>query len=228
MKRILILFFSTVLSACFFAACNISSNTTSESKDTTVENNMMQDNTMHDTTMNMDTMMNAGLMNSMNAMMDKMSSMKMSGDFDMDFAGMMLEHHTGAIAMSEQEIKSGSDSKMKDMAQKINTAQKEEINKMQEIIKNSKPAGMKMGEGELEKSMAGMKTQTGTMTMSGNADKDFAMMMIAHHEQAVSMSRMELKEGMNTQLKQMAQKTIAEQTKEINEFKTWLSANKRD
>ncbi len=44
--------------------------------------------------------MNNGLMASMNTMMDKMNSMKMCGDFDLDFANMMIAHHQGAIDMS--------------------------------------------------------------------------------------------------------------------------------
>ena len=52
------------------------------------------------------------------------------------------------------------------------------------------------------------------------------MMMITHHESAVSMFKMELKNGMNEQLKEMAHQGIKEQTKEINEFKSWLSAHK--
>ena len=162
-------------------------------------------------------------MTSMNTMMDKMSSMKMSGDFDMDFANMMIEHHQGAIDMSEQEIKSGTDDKLKAMAQKIITEQKEEIGKLREIVKSSKASKMKMGDGELEKSMSEMKTAMSGIKMTGNMDKDYAMMMTSHHESAVSMFKMELKNGMNAQLKQLAQKGISDQTKEINEFKSWLS-----
>lgn len=39
------------------------------------------------------------------------------------------------------------------------------------------------------------------------------------------MSKMDLKNGMDSKLKQMAQKGITDQQKEIQEFKTWLSAN---
>lgn len=83
-----------------------------------------------------------------------------------------------------------------------------------------------MGEGEMEKSMSDMKSKMSSMQMTGNMDKDFAMMMTSHHESAVSMSKLEIKNGMNAQLKQMTQKGISEQTKEINEFKSWLSANR--
>jgi uncharacterized protein (DUF305 family) len=166
-----------------------------------------------------------GLMTSMTSMMDKMSGMKMSGDFDMDFANMMIEHHQGAIDMSETELKSGQDEKMKAMAQAIISKQKEELNMLRDIVKNSKPMKMDMGKhDELSKNMDDMKAKMGNMKMSGNTDKDFATMMISHHEGAIKMSKDELSHGMNDKLKEMAKKGIADQTKEIGEFKSWLAS----
>ena len=157
--------------------------------------------------------------------MDKMGTMKMTGDFDLDFANMMIEHHQGAIDMSKIEVAKGADQKIKDMAQNITTKQTEEIGKMQEIIKNYKP--MDMGKhDELSKDMDDMKAKMNGMQMTGNTDKDFAMMMISHHEMAIKMFKDELSHGMNAQLKQMAQKGITDQTKEISEFKSWLDSKK--
>ncbi len=217
------------LAACmyFFTGCdNGSTTTTDKDTDSTKMSNTKSD-TM-DKKMNMDKMKsNNGMMTSMNKMMDNMSSMKMSGDFDMDFANMMIEHHQGAIDMSEEELKSGTDEKMKGMAQNIITAQKEEQSKLRDIVKNSKPMKMEMGKhDELTKGMDDMKSDMGKMQMSGNTDKDFAMMMISHHESAIKMAKAELSHGMNAQLKQMAQKIISDQTKEIGEFKSWISTNK--
>lgn len=207
----------------FFASCdNGTTTTTDKDTDSTKMNNTKSD-TM-DKKMNMDNMnTNNGMMTSMNKMMDNMSSMKMSGDFDMDFANMMIEHHQGAIDMSEEELKSGSDEKMKAKAQNIITAQKEEQSKLKDIVKNSKPMKMDMGKhDELSDQMNDMKTDMSKMQMTGNTDKDFAMMMIPHHENAIKMAKAELSHGMNAQLKQMAQKIISDQTKEISEFKSWM------
>ncbi len=65
-----------------------------------------------------------------------------------------------------------------------------------------------------------------SMQMSGNVDKDFATMMISHHEDGMAMQKMEVKNGMADKLKQMAQKGITEHQKEISEFKEWLSSHK--
>lgn len=64
------------------------------------------------------------------------------------------------------------------------------------------------------------------MAPSGDADKDFAMMMIAHHQGAIDMAEIELKYGKDPALKEMAQKIIDAQKKEIEEFKLWQSGKK--
>jgi uncharacterized protein (DUF305 family) len=58
---------------------------------------------------------------------DKMSSMKMTGNVDVDFAMMMRIHHLGAIDMAEAELRDGKDPQMKKMAKSIIAAQKKEI-----------------------------------------------------------------------------------------------------
>ncbi len=60
------------------------------------------------------------------------------------------------------------------------------------------------------------------LQMTGNTDKDFVVTMIAHHESAVAMAEDELKYGKQRVLKTTAQKVIADQSKEITDFKAWL------
>src|SRR5262245_33260455 len=50
---------------------------------------------------------------------------------------------------------------------------------------------------------------------SGDADRDFARMMIAHHQGAIDMARVQLKYGADTRLKRLAQSIIVEQGQEI-------------
>lgn len=58
---------------------------------------------------------------------DKMASMKMTGNTDVDFAMMMRIHHLGAIDMAQAELRDGKDPQMKEMATAIIAAQKKEI-----------------------------------------------------------------------------------------------------
>lgn len=69
--------------------------------------------------------------------------------------------------------------------------------------------------------MNGMESMK-NMPMSGDLDKDFAMMMKMHHEQAIAMAKIEAEHGKTAELKAMAQKTIKDQTKEIQQLDAWL------
>jgi hypothetical protein len=50
---------------------------------------------------------------------------------------------------------------------------------------------------------------------SGNADSDFARMMIPHHQGAIDMAVAELRYGKDKRLKRLAQEIIVEQQQEI-------------
>jgi uncharacterized protein (DUF305 family) len=201
-----------------------STTTTHDHPDSTDMAHHSADSMTHGTTM--DTMAAAnGLMIAMNSMMDKMGAVQITGDFDIDFANMMIEHHKGAIDMANIELSKGTDAKMKSMAQDIITKQTAEIKELGDAIAKHKSSGMKHAEGFLQKSMAEMKGKMGSMQMSSNTDKDFATMMIFHHEEAIKMAKAEVENAMSPALKKMAQKTITDQTKEIGEFKNWLAAN---
>ena len=64
------------------------------------------------------------------------------------------------------------------------------------------------------------------MPMSGNTDKDFAMMMKIHHQQALNMAEMQLKTGKSPEMKAMAKQIIVAQKKEIAQFDKWLAKQK--
>ncbi|MBY3597159.1 MULTISPECIES: CopM family metallochaperone [Rhizobium] len=87
--------------------------------------------------------------------------------------------------------------------------------------------GMPMGEmTDYQKaSMDGMKDMHMNMMqgmMKKDADVSFVCGMIAHHMGAISMSEVELKYGDNEGARQMAQKIIDAQKKEIEEMSKWV------
>jgi len=56
------------------------------------------------------------------------------------------------------------------------------------------------------------------MKMSGNVDKDFATMMTMHHQQAIKMADVQLKNGTSPELKAMARKIKTMQQAEIKQL----------
>ena len=170
--------------------------------------------------------MNNEMMKSMSSSMDKMKAVKMNGDFDAEFAGMMIEHHQGAIDMANIELKSGSDNTMKTMAQNIITAQTEEITKLKTLLAAHKENIVKGEHPELMEAMSNMDAKMKATKMTGNVDKDFAMMMKVHHSGAIEMSKAELGDGKVYELKKLAQQIIEEQNKEIVQFDEFLGKMK--
>jgi uncharacterized protein (DUF305 family) len=62
--------------------------------------------------------------------------------------------------------------------------------------------------------------------MTGDADTDFASMMIAHHQGAIDMAKVELQYGKDPELRQLAQGIVDAQTKEITQLQRWLEVRK--
>ena len=81
----------------------------------------------------------------MKHMGEKMSSMQMSGDPDVDFAMMMRIHHQGAIDMANAELSNGKDPQMKKMAKAIVSAQKKEISQFDAYLAKHGPAVVNRG-----------------------------------------------------------------------------------
>lgn len=168
------------------------------------------------------------MMKSMDDMMKQMNSMQMTRDFDYDFATMMSIHHQGAIDMAQEEVASGKDEKIKAMAQQIITDQKAEQEKLKTFLNSPSSVVQKSSgnEDELMKAMAPMENGMKEMQMSNDADKDFVVMMIPHHQSAVEMAKSEISNGHHDEIKQMAQQMITAQTNEIQEFQKWLNDHK--
>jgi uncharacterized protein (DUF305 family) len=76
---------------------------------------------------------------------------------------------------------------------------------------------------------ASMKTMMNGMAVkpTGQPDKDFALMMIPHHQGAIDMAKVELQYGSDPDLRQLATDIVAAQEKEIAQMKAWLEKNGR-
>ncbi|CAN7190312.1 DUF305 domain-containing protein [Ensifer adhaerens] len=63
------------------------------------------------------------------------------------------------------------------------------------------------------------------IAFTGNADVDFVRGMIAHHQGAIGMARVELEYGKDEQLRKLAEDIIKAQEGEIQMMKDWLAKN---
>lgn len=95
------------------------------------------------------------------------------------------------------------------------------------------PAGAKgmgtmhaMGSMDMKAHMRGSMENMQNMTLTGNADKDFAMMMRMHHQCAVEMAQMQVSHGKNAEMNAMAKKIVTTQTKEVAQLDRWIAKQK--
>ena len=98
------------------------------------------------------------------------------------------------------------------------------------------PASGTMRMGNMQHGNAGPHDMKATMMMgmesmqrmqaSGDVDKDFAMMMKLHHQQAVDMAAMEIAHGKLPAIKTMARRISAAQMSKIGAFVAWLAKRK--
>jgi uncharacterized protein (DUF305 family) len=75
----------------------------------------------------------------------------------------------------------------------------------------------------LEAGMAAMAADMGRGMQATDIDVAFVCGMIPHHQGAIDMAKAELQYGDDPWAKEMAQKVIDAQTKEIADMKEWLS-----
>lgn len=172
-------------------------------------------------------------------MMEKMKAMQMTGDFDLDYATLMIDHHQGAIDISEMALAKASDTQIKTMAQTMVGEHKSEIQELKKFLNNHDTSSAEhkkdkklnhSHEGgdhnELSEDMNTMVDKMKGITLGGDANKDYAALMIAHHQNAVKLSENELSHGHHAELKKMAKKMIDDDNREIKELQKWLSAKK--
>lgn len=171
------------------------------------------------------------LVASMNDMMAKMDAMKMKGNTDHDFAHMMLEHHKGAVAMADIELRDGKDATMRQMAEKIKADQQKELGEMEPIAErlDSAPTNYKPTDpndpftAQLRTSMDHMMSNMPKVV--ADPDMNFNMMMTVHHQSAMDMAEAELAHGKDNKIKDLAQQMVNAQKKEIEQFKAWHAKN---
>lgn len=155
----------------------------------------------------------------------------MTGDADVDFATMMIPHHQGAIDMAKVELEFGQDAELKTLSEAIIKAQEGEIAFLKGwLAKNGKAADGQAAQHQHDDPagkayMDGMERMNRDMNaeMTGDADVDFATMMIPHHQGAIDMAKVQLEHGKDAELRKLSEAIIAAQEGEIEFLKKWLA-----
>lgn len=132
----------------------------------------------------------------------------------------MIEHHRGAVGMSQVLIEGGGDPAFVEMARTGAEKQQREIGELERMLAGGITGGT--GEanpyGPVEQSMhQQMMAATGA-----NLSETWARKMIAHHQGAVDMSEVLIRQGGTPQVVAMARRTVVDQRREIAQLEAML------
>jgi uncharacterized protein (DUF305 family) len=160
---------------------------------------------------------------------------------DVAFAQQMIPHHQQAVEMAKMVPSHSSNQQVIDLANQVQQAQAPEIQQMTSWLRAWGASVPTTGMGAT--SMPGMDhgsmpsmthgSMPGMMPAQDMAklnqahgtefDRMWLQMMIQHHQGAIDMSKTELAQGSNPDAKQLAQRIIGSQQKEIDTMKGLLS-----
>ena len=203
----------------------ISCGNNNKSKETTTGTDTTHHTTSTPGQMDTTGVMGKDMMTLMNNMMDNLKTMQSSGNPDNDFAALMKSHHLGAIEMAQLEVAKGTDTEIKQMAQKMIDDQQKEVAEINSFLSGHQVHGG--GDAFFKEAMTIMNKMTMNMDHTGSIDRQFVAMMIPHHQGAIDMSKAYLKTGAHEQkLKTIANNIISSQKTEIDKLNAWLTKNR--
>jgi uncharacterized protein (DUF305 family) len=153
-------------------------------------------------------------------------------EFDQMFIDMMTPHHQSAIEMAQIALERAEHEELRQMAQQMIDSQQADIEQMrtwrQEWYGSSETPPLSAI--PMMPGMEGM-SEGSTMDMTpmieelGNATEPFDLafidMMLPHHQQAIEAAQMAEQQAVHQETKDLAQKMIEEQQKEIDELTSW-------
>ncbi|MBA3049643.1 MAG: DUF305 domain-containing protein [Brevundimonas sp.] len=148
------------------------------------------------------------------------------------WARKMIPHHQGALDMSQSVLRDTQDAHIRRMAQKTVEMQTSDIAELRRWLETRVGAAAGVaapgggGGGESPFAPAEAKMKDAMMAATGtNTDRMWTSKMIAHHQGALDMSQVVLRESQDADIRRMAQKTIDMQTADIGELRAWLQSH---
>lgn len=153
------------------------------------------------------------------AMNDKMMA-AVGANVSDTWAKQMIEHHRGAIAMSEVVLTLSPTADVRAMAQQTISKQGKEVEELSKMLSTS-PADP----ASLEPYRSANMTMHDEMMAAKGADvsETYLRKMVAHHRGAVALSDVVLAKGTDAKIRAVAQKTKTDQTKEAAMIEAMLA-----
>lgn len=208
----------------FTVSCSQKTDTTSAA-----ENNIAQNNTAENA--------HASHSASGSKIIDAMHAPMMAQPFektkniDVDFLVNMIPHHQGAIDSSKILLETTTNETLKTLANNIIKAQEKEIEEFKALVEELKAKNTDYSDidtaafgDEAEKIMNDMMMEMSMIEVTADNDIDFIRGMIPHHQAAVDASKQILASTKDDKIKDIANRIIADQEKEIADMNNLLTS----
>ena len=141
---------------------------------------------------------------------------------DKAFIDAMVPHHEGAVEMARVALENAEHKQVRDLAQDIISAQREEIRQLGEI--RERRFGAAEGHARMnEEDMAGMGMAEDPRQLADADpfDKAFIDDMIPHHESAIEMAEAARRKTKDPEIREMAENIVSAQEREISQMERW-------
>lgn len=148
-------------------------------------------------------------------------------EFEVAFLSEMIEHHAGAVEMSQMALPKLRRPEVKEAARKVVTAQKREIAQMSSWLQawyRQKPD--RELRARMKQDMAPMAAAFRTACQKA-CDLAFLSHMSMHHQLAIDMAQLALEKSTHPPLRELARKIITDQAAEIARFDAWQDVGHR-
>ncbi len=142
-------------------------------------------------------------------------------DVSDNWARMMIEHHKGAIAMSEIVLRNNPTAEVRKMAEDVIAKQSKEVDELTKLLRTGAapdPASVQPYQPAMMKMHDAMSTAKGS-----DAPDTYLHKMLEHHRGAVAMSEVVLGLTKDARIRAAAEKIRVDQSKEIAMVEAMLS-----
>ncbi|GAA4402894.1 hypothetical protein GCM10023187_18460 [Nibrella viscosa] len=171
------------------------------------------------------------LMESVTHMMDKLNTMRFSGDPDFDYVFMVRTHHLAEIDLSQEVVNTVKSDSLQQLATALINRKQKEVNQLEDALKQIRPSRANQAFVQAQnQQLAAMKLnfQNGMLEkkLTGRVDEDYATIMLEHQRDAIDMTQNYLKYGKNQNLLALARQLLANAQADTRQFKTLVKQEK--
>ncbi|MCI1189760.1 DUF305 domain-containing protein [Hymenobacter sp. DH14] len=194
----------------------------------------------------------ASMMAALHVMAEHSQALRPNGNLDLYFALLMRENHRAAVAMSALELQRGQDPVLRSIAKDIHRAHQQLIPGLDSAIARIRALPPEFPDHTfqaerlsqlLEAATAGLhpaahriiaRTEGDNLpptaptqhtvenASTGDIDRDYAALLLPHHENSITLARAELELGRDDELIKVAYLILLDQQREIDQVQGWL------